>query len=100
MANHVVTTRDYFRTASIIAGDTYDVSVLGGVYELVTRSTSYSTGVTVSRLMPDGTTYVAERAAITADGPVLLTLGTGIIRFGFAAAGTAFQIVFERCDKL
>lgn len=99
MANNLVSSDDYFHSGTITPGDNYDVTVKGGVYELATRSTSYSTGVSVSRRMPDGTTYVAERAPITADGAVLLTLTAGFMRFGFAAAGTGFQVWFGRCDK-
>jgi hypothetical protein len=101
LADHIVATKDYWhaKLADIVPGDYYFVQVLGGIYELVTKATSYGTGVVVERQMADTTEYVAERAAITANGPVVMSLTTGTLRFSTDVSGTGHQVWFGRCDK-
>lgn len=102
MAGHTVNQSDRFIsdgvTPVIVPGDTYDVSILGGTYELCVTASTYGAGVgiVVSRVMPDGTALV-EIIGLTADAePSVLYLTPGKLRFAFAADVEDMQVIFGR----
>ena len=85
MANVIVGTPRSFASWNALAANSPDFCLDEGVYGLLVDVTGAT--VTLQKLLPDGVTYVAVSAAISADSYTVLQLPAGQYRL-LVAGGT------------
>lgn len=90
-------TRNSLVADDLVAGDGYHVRVFSGRYEFTTYASNYGSGagITLSRLMPDGTTKV-QLVSMTSAGGAVVDLFDGTVQVDVTSDVVGQQVVFGR----